>query len=342
GLIVFLQRLHPFAQGRTRRCPLHLGSRLLGLDQKMAEDRQLIGMRLHPLLAQVGDGSLVLQLGYPGLASLHGSVREGAMHVQGDFGTLAADLLGPAKQRAIIDQPILSGQFQNPQQLPQLPAHVLRCGLIADVQLGVTSLRPGTGELIAHLGQPAGDPVPGVMAEQALQQTGFHCQQQFLQLGAHELPRQRGTDPIAVIPPRVQLRHRPGLLKTGSLQRLAEEADGDDYGQAADTQRDNQRGRQVYFSINGGGYRYATVRRATQSKSGTPRGPDVAERQRFQNHPLPWRKRGWGRQPREFVEIEKNLKKYWLEGLTLPRAMPKMRATCSEQRTAKNAAGSQG
>lgn len=49
-----------------------------------------------------------------------------------------------------------------------------------------------------------------------------------------------------------------------------------------------------------------------------------------------------GRQPREFAEIEKNLKKYWFEGLTLPRAMPKMRATCSEQRTAKNAAGSQG
>src|SRR5690606_41806587 len=92
----------------------------------------------------------------------------------------------------------------------------------------------------------------------------------------------------------------------------------------------------------GGGHRYATVRRATQAKSGTARGPDVTERQRFQNLPLPWRKRGWGRQPREFVEIEKNLKKYWLEGLTPPRGMPTMRATCSEQRTAKNAAGSQG
>src|SRR5690606_24639929 len=45
-------------------------------------------------------------------------------------------------------------------------------------------------------------------------------------------------------PPCMQLRHRPGLLETGALHRLAEEADGDDDGQAADNQGDNQRGRQ--------------------------------------------------------------------------------------------------
>ncbi|TKA90962.1 MULTISPECIES: hypothetical protein [Halopseudomonas] len=39
---------------------------------------------------------------------------------------------------------------------------------------------------------------------------------------------------------------------------------------------------------------------------------------------------------------EKNLKKDWLGGLTDPGAMPKMRATCSEQRNAEDAASSQG
>src|SRR5690606_32315851 len=41
-------------------------------------------------------------------------------------------------------------------------------------------------------------------------------------------------------------------------------------------------------------------------------------------------------------KYEKNLKKDWFEGLTTPRPMPKMRATCSEQRNAENAASSQG
>jgi len=42
----------------------------------------------------------------------------------------------------------------------------------------------------------------------------------------------------------------------------------------------------------------------------------------------------WNASPagQDFREYEKNLKKDWLEGLTLPRTMPKMRATCSEQR----------
>lgn len=40
-------------------------------------------------------------------------------------------------------------------------------------------------------------------------------------------------------------------------------------------------------------------------------------------------------QAMEFGAHEKNLKKDWLEGLTLPRTMPKMRATCSKQRNTK-------